>query len=145
MSIATGLTALKTATDLARSLRDRLKSGEVKAEEVIGRIAEIYDYIVESKDALSGAKDEIQELKDENQELRDRLRQAEDMRREKNDFAAFCETLTYDERIGVSFRDVHGTPEAYCAACITDGRKTRLSRAQSGTYVCQYHGFRNAH
>src|SRR6185437_3614511 len=64
MNIAGGLSALKTSTDLLRSLRDRLKSGEAKGEEVIGRIGEIYDYIVESKDALVDAKDEIYALKE---------------------------------------------------------------------------------
>jgi hypothetical protein len=64
MDIATGLSALKTSTDLLRALRDRLKSDDVKREEVIGRIGEIYDYIVESKDALVDAKDEIHQLKD---------------------------------------------------------------------------------
>jgi hypothetical protein len=64
MDISTGLHALKTSTDLLRLLRERLKSGEVKGEEVIGRIGEIYDYIVESKDALVDAKDEIYALKD---------------------------------------------------------------------------------
>ena len=64
MGIATGLSALKTGTDLLRVLRDRLKSGEVKGEEVIGRIGEIYDYIVDSKDSLVDAKDEIHDLKE---------------------------------------------------------------------------------
>jgi hypothetical protein len=64
MDIVAGLSALKTSTDLLRSLKERLKSGEVKGEEVIGRIGEIYDYIVESKDALITAKDEIYELKE---------------------------------------------------------------------------------
>ncbi len=64
MDILTGMSGLKTATDLLRSLRDALKSGQIKPDEVAGRIGEIYDYIVESKDALVDAKDEIQELKD---------------------------------------------------------------------------------
>ena len=64
MDIATGLSALKTSTDLLRSLRERLKNGEAKGEEVVGRIGEIYDYIVESKDALVDAKDEIYALKE---------------------------------------------------------------------------------
>jgi len=64
MDIAVGLSALKTSTDLLRALREKLKSGEVKGEEVIGRIGEIYDYIVESKDALVDAKDEIYALRE---------------------------------------------------------------------------------
>lgn len=65
MDMTSGLSALKTSTELLRSLRERLKSGEAKGEEVIGRIGEIYDYIVESKDALVEAKDEIYSLREQ--------------------------------------------------------------------------------
>jgi hypothetical protein len=73
MNIATGLGALKAATDMARILRDRLKSEEVKPDEVAGRIGEIYDYIVDSKDALVDAKDEVQEMKDRLRVMEERL------------------------------------------------------------------------
>jgi hypothetical protein len=63
MSIAAGASALKTAVDLARSLRDAAKRGEIKQEEFAGRVGEIYDYIIDSKDALVEAKDEISNLK----------------------------------------------------------------------------------
>jgi len=64
MEIVTGLSGLKTAADLIRALRDGLKSGQIKGDEIAGRIGEIYDYIVDSKDALVDAKDEVQILKD---------------------------------------------------------------------------------
>jgi hypothetical protein len=63
MDIGTGLSALKAATELTRSLREGLKSGTIKGDEISGRIGEIYDHIVDSKDALVEARDEIQELK----------------------------------------------------------------------------------
>lgn len=135
MTIATGLTALKTATDLARSLRDRLKSDEVKGEEVIGRIGEIYDYIVESKDSLIDAKDEIHDLKE-------KLHAAEAKLHAADDFAAFRASLTYNEQFGIWKREISGVTEAYCGACLNEGKRIRLSRAQTGTYRCQYHGFR---
>lgn len=70
MSLATGLSALKAAADLTRSLRDGLKSGTIKGDEISGRIGEIYDHIVDSKDALVEARDEIQQLKDKLNELK---------------------------------------------------------------------------
>lgn len=69
MDIATDSSALKAATELARSLRDGLKSGAIKGDEISGRIGEIYDHIVDSKDALVEARDEIQQLKDQLNEL----------------------------------------------------------------------------
>ncbi len=63
MNIAAGMTALKAGADLTRTLRDGLKSGTIKGDEIAGRIGEIYDYIVDSKDALLDAKDEIENLK----------------------------------------------------------------------------------
>jgi hypothetical protein len=63
MSIATGIAALKAGVELTRVLRDGLKGGQIKGDEVAGRIGEIYDNIADSKDALSEAKDEIQILK----------------------------------------------------------------------------------
>jgi hypothetical protein len=65
MSLVTGLSALSAATSLTRSLRDGLKSGTIKGDEIAGRIGEIYDHIVDSKDALVEARDEIQELKNQ--------------------------------------------------------------------------------
>jgi hypothetical protein len=70
MSLATGLSALNAATNLTRSLREKLKSGEIKGEEIIGRIGEIYDNIVDSKDALVEARDEIHQLDERIDELK---------------------------------------------------------------------------
>lgn len=75
MDIMAGLGALKAATDLTRSLRDRAKSGEVKPDEIAGRIGEIYDYIVDSKDSLVDAKDTIAALREENRRLKEKLHQ----------------------------------------------------------------------
>ena len=69
MSIAAGMAALRTGVELTRSLRDGLKAGQIKGDEVAGRIGEIYDNIVDSKNALSDAKDEIQTLKKKVSEL----------------------------------------------------------------------------
>jgi hypothetical protein len=129
MDIATGLSALKTSTDLLRTLRDRLKSGEV-----ICRIGEIYDYIVESKDALVEAKDEIHDLKE-------RLRTAEGRLRATDDFAAFRASLLYRERDGTWSRNVDGVTEAYCGDCLNEGKRIRL-RKEDSQYQCQYHGWR---
>ena len=71
MNIAAGMTALRTGIDLTRTLRDALKAGTIKGDEIAGRIGEIYDYIVDSKDALVDAKDEIETLKSELRLLKD--------------------------------------------------------------------------
>ena len=106
MDIASGLSALKTSTDLLRSLRDRLKSGEVNGAEVIGRIGEIYDYIVESKDALVDAKDEIYALKE-------KLRSAE---------------KHYDYRFNAVWRKKNdgGFIGPFCPICHAEGKEMPL-------------------
>lgn len=128
MDIASGVSALKVATDLTRTLRDRLKGGEVKPDEIAGRIGEIYDYIVDSKDALIDAKDEIQSLKDQ-------IRSYEDTR-------TFSESLIYDDR-GIYIRREAGQPdELYCSACLdATGKRVRLI---AGDYMprCHIHGYR---
>jgi hypothetical protein len=63
MDIASGLAALKTASDLTKSLRNAVKAGGIKDDEVSGRIGEIYDYIIDSKAALTDANEEIYSLK----------------------------------------------------------------------------------
>jgi hypothetical protein len=63
MDIASGLAALKTASDLTRFLRDAVKSGGIKDDELSGRIGEIYDYIIDSKAALIDASEEIHNLR----------------------------------------------------------------------------------
>jgi hypothetical protein len=65
MDVSTGLSALSTAVGLTRALRDAIKGGQIKGDEIAGRVGEIYDYIVDSKDALLDAKDQIQTAKEE--------------------------------------------------------------------------------
>ena len=72
MNIAAGLSALNAATNFTRSLRDELKSGTIKGDEIIGRIGEICDHIVDSKEALIEAGNEIQALKDQLRVFNDR-------------------------------------------------------------------------
>lgn len=73
MEIASGLSALKTAADLARALRDAAKVGSIKSDELAGRIAEVYDYISDSKQALLGAQETISHLRAENESLKMKL------------------------------------------------------------------------
>jgi len=115
-------------------LRDRLKSGEVKGEEVIGRIGEIYDYIVDSKDALVDAKDEVHDLKE-------KLRDAEAKLLAADDFEAFRKSLTYHESDGTWLRTVDGITEGYCGACLNEGKRIRLKK-EGSQYHCQYHAWR---
>jgi hypothetical protein len=70
MEIASGLSALKTAADLARTLRDAAKAGTLKPDEFAGRIAEIYDYIGESKEAVFEAQEKLSHLRAENERLK---------------------------------------------------------------------------
>lgn len=72
MDIVTGLGILKAASDLITRLREALKSGEVKPDEVMARIIEIQDLISDGRTALIDAQEvvisrnaEVQVLKDE--------------------------------------------------------------------------------
>src|SRR5712692_8325584 len=103
MIILTGITGLKAAADLTRMLRDGLKSGQIKGDDVAGRIGEIYDYIVDSKDALVEAKDEIQELKAQVAAF--------------NDEKAFRDSLEFDPG-GIYKRQGPKGEELYCSACL---------------------------
>jgi hypothetical protein len=69
-TIAAGLSGLKSAADMTKALRDGLKAGSIKADEIAGRIGEIYDYITDSKAALVDAQEEIHSLKTELHGLR---------------------------------------------------------------------------
>ena len=73
MEIASGLSALKAAADLARALRDAAKVGSLKPDELAGRIAEMYDYISDSKEALLSTQETISELRAENEKLKAKL------------------------------------------------------------------------
>ena len=63
MTIAAGLSGLKAAADMTKMLRDGLKAGSIKPDEIAGRIGEIYDYIIDSRVALNDAQEEIRSLK----------------------------------------------------------------------------------
>jgi hypothetical protein len=78
MEIASGLSALKTAAELARALRDAAKAGSLKPDEFAGRIAEIYDYISDSKEALLSAQESISQLRGENERLEKKLAETAD-------------------------------------------------------------------
>lgn len=127
MSILTGMTCLKAAAELTRMLRDGLKSGQIKGDDIAGRIGEIYDYIVDSKDALVEAKDEIQELKAQIAAF--------------NDDRAFRNSLKFDPA-GIYVRQGPQGDEFYCSSCLdSDGKKVRLI---AGSYAsrCHVHGYR---
>ena len=62
---------MRAAADLTKALRDGIKEGSVKSDEIAGRIGEIYDYIIDSKAALVDAKEENEALKTELKTLKD--------------------------------------------------------------------------
>src|SRR5260370_32586616 len=64
MNISAGLSGLKAAAEMTKMLRDGLKAGSIKPDEIAGRIGEIYDYILDSKVALVDAHEEIAALKE---------------------------------------------------------------------------------
>jgi len=80
MDLATGLSGLKTAVDLARALRDGAKAGAIEQDEFAGRVGEIYDYIIDSKDALVDAKDQILELRQKVELLQTKLDERQSMK-----------------------------------------------------------------
>src|SRR5580658_9457711 len=73
MNIAAGLSGLKAAGEMAKALRDGLKAGQIKPDEIAGRIGEIYDYIIDSKMALVDAQEEISSIKERYRQLESRL------------------------------------------------------------------------
>ncbi len=62
MNIVAGLGGIKAAAEMTKALRDGIKAGQIKADEIAGRIGEIYDYIIDSKAALIEAQSEIKAL-----------------------------------------------------------------------------------
>jgi hypothetical protein len=64
MDIAAGLSGMKAAAEMTKMLRERLKAGSIKPDEIAGRIGEIYDYMLDSKVALVEAQEEIAALKE---------------------------------------------------------------------------------
>jgi hypothetical protein len=73
MNIAAGLSGLNAAVTMTKALRDGLKSGQIKPDEIAGRIGEIYDYIIDSKVALVDAQSEVMDLQREVQALKQEL------------------------------------------------------------------------
>jgi hypothetical protein len=119
MDIVAGLSGLKTAADLTRTLREALKSSQLKPDEISGRIGEIYDYIVDSKDALIDAKEEIVRLQDEITKLRD-----------IGD--------NFELRDNVYWRK--GTRDAYCPLCLgATGRAVPLQKTSGEIWYCGIH------
>ena len=80
MDLVTGLTGLKTASDLVTRVRDALASRDVKLDEVLARIIEIQGLISDGRTALIDAQEdilsknrEISALEKENQKLQGQL------------------------------------------------------------------------
>jgi hypothetical protein len=62
-TIATGLSGLKAAAEMTKMLRDGLRAGQIRVEDVAPKIGEIYDYIIDSKVALYDAQEEVNTLR----------------------------------------------------------------------------------
>jgi hypothetical protein len=119
MNIVTGLSGLKAAAELIRTLRDGLKSGQMKPDEIAGRIGEIYDYIVDSKDALIDAKDEIVRLQEEISNLKN-------------------VSDNFELRDNVYWRK--GTKDAYCPLCMgATGKAVPLQFTGRTGWYCGIH------
>jgi hypothetical protein len=63
MSIATGISAVKTGFELVKGLVDILKRPDVDAHDVLARLVELQGLMLAAREALSGAQDEIERLK----------------------------------------------------------------------------------
>src|SRR5258707_202702 len=107
MDVASGMSGLSAAVNLARSLRESLKSGEMKSDEIAGRIGEIYDYIVDSKDALVDAKDQIADLKDEIRRLKAATEDEQRFQFMHGVYWRTYEVCVHDEE----HEAIHGTPK----------------------------------
>jgi hypothetical protein len=105
MEIASGLSALKAAADLARTLRDAAKAGSLKPDEFAGRIAEVYDYIGDSKEAVLNAQESLSQLRAENERLK-----------------------AYVFHHSVNWRTLpNGTEDGpFCPSCVSEGVDMRL-------------------
>jgi hypothetical protein len=102
------MSGLKAAADMTRALRDGLKAGTVKADEIAGRIGEIYDYVIDSKDALVTAKEQIDALKTQ-------IRSMEDI-------AALAARLDFDGKVYWLPKD-DKWEGPFCAQCWDEMRK----------------------
>jgi hypothetical protein len=100
--ITTALGGLKTAGDLAKSVREGVKASKIKPDEVARQISEIQDLIMDGKDALNNSKDEIVRLKGELAKLTD-----------LQDNFEFRDNVYYRK----------GTNVAYCPLCLKADHK----------------------
>jgi hypothetical protein len=80
MDLASGLTVLKTASDLTTRVREALSSREVKLDEVVARIIEVQGLISDGRTALIDVQEQIleknrtiSELEHANRDLQERL------------------------------------------------------------------------
>jgi hypothetical protein len=153
MDILTGMSGLKTGIELLRSLREALKSGQMKPDEVAGRIGEIYDYIVDSKDALVDAKDEIQTLRDEIRQQKEQVRELERKIAEEHTFVflhgaywvQFTKPTHHTAEEGIPVCSMH-YEGPYCPTCKdADSKSVRLrdlgrgAAAGESQYYCDIH------
>ncbi len=118
MDIIAGMSGLKAAAELVRILRDGLKAGTIKPDEIAGRIGEIYDYIIDSKDALVDAKEELESAKRELTELKETR--------------ALAASLQHDGKVyWIARSEKWDGP--FCAPCWDDRRKlVRLDHQRTG-------------
>ena len=127
LEISAGISALKSAADLAKTIRDGLKSGQINQSEIPGRIGEIYDYIIDSKAALLDSEEK-------NRDLKRRIEEYDSL----NEIAADLE-MVQDGRYYVrrSERD-QNVFVPYCPVCW--GANKRLiplpQRSPNGLYEC---------
>ena len=108
MDIIAGMSGLKAAAEMVRLLRDGLKAGTIKADEIAGRIGEIYDYIIDSKDALVDAKEELEAVKRELADLKETR--------------ALAAALQHDGKVYWIAKD-EKWDGPFCAPCWDDKRK----------------------
>lgn len=127
-TIAAGLSGLKAAAEMTKAIRDGLRAGSIKSDEIPSRIGEIYDYIVDSKAALVDAQDEILTLKKTIESF--------------NDDKAFRDSLTFNLR---GYYERNGTAgiERYCSACLDKNRdRVRITGHNESDFACEFHGYR---
>jgi hypothetical protein len=107
-TIATGLSGLKAAAEMTKMLRDGLRAGQVKAEDIAPRIGEIYDYIIDSKAALYDAQEQLGVMNDRIRQLIDNSHIAEQLISEGSAYFR----MVGDKKVG-----------PFCTACWDDTQK----------------------
>jgi hypothetical protein len=105
MEIVAGMSAIKTAWELARALRDAAKAGSLGPDEFAGRISEVYDYISDSKEAVFDNQEKLRELQAEIERFK-----------------------TYAFHHSVNWRVLpDGTEDGpFCPTCVSEGVDMRL-------------------